>query len=210
MRTRILLVGVLAVGLTAAARDFKMTLWRGETATARLLDNASVGEPLPGIEIRTGTALRTDYLTHQLGTHYASVADRVVWGSTAPGPKVVSVSVAADVKPGTYRSGDLVVRVLDRVLPPPSAWKYNLDLWQHPWSASRFFGVEPFSSAHYAKMRPLWELLASAGQKTLTVTTPTGSGTSSTPSAPVAASHSSTASATTTRTSTSARAIGRC
>ena len=170
MKEKILFAGLAAVGLTAAARDFEMTLWRGEMATARLYDYASVGESLPGIEVKTGTALRTDYLTHQLGTHYGSVADRVVWGTDAPGVKVVSVNVAADVKPGTYRSGDLVVKVLDRTLPPPSAWKYNLDLWQHPWAVARYFGVEPFSPAHYAKMRPLWEMLAGAGQKTLTVT----------------------------------------
>ena len=30
--------------------------------------------------------------------------------------------------------------------------------------------MEPFSAAHYAKMEPLWKMLAAAGQKTLTVT----------------------------------------
>jgi hypothetical protein len=64
----------------------------------------------------------------------------------------------------------MTVRVVDRVLPPPAEWKYFLDLWQHPWAVSRYYGVEPFSPAHYAAMKPLWETLANAGAKALTVT----------------------------------------
>ena len=60
--------------------------------------------------------------------------------------------------------------MVDRVLPPPSEWKYYLDIWQHPWAVARWEACEPFSKKHYAAMRPLWEHLASAGQKVVTTT----------------------------------------
>ena len=57
-----------------------------------------------------------------------------------------------------------------KVMPSLHDSEYYLDLWQHPWAVARYFNVKPFSKEHYAKMRPLWEMLADAGQKSLTVT----------------------------------------
>ncbi len=75
-----------------------------------------------------------------------------------------------DKAPGEYNLGSIGVKLLDRTLPPPSQWQYFLDLWQHPWAVSRWYNVKPFSPEHYAKMKPLWQMLANAGQKSLTVT----------------------------------------
>ena len=77
--------------------------------------------------------------------------------------------VPENAKPGIYKCGMMNIRVVDRVLPPPKAWKYYLDLWQHPWAVARIAGVKPFSSRHYKAMTPVWKLLATAGQKALTV-----------------------------------------
>ena len=98
-------------------------------------------------------------------------------------PVWLTVKVPAEAKSGIYRGKVDVVAaggvklefpleldVLSRKLPEPSKWKYFLDLWQHPWAVSRYHGVEPFSREHYALMRPLWEELAQAGQKTITTT----------------------------------------
>lgn len=159
-----------ALALGAFARDVNITLWRGETATKILHDYARVGDAPDGFEVKVGTAHEVRYLTRPFGTHYESFADRVEWGSKKPGVKVLSVAAPADAKPGVYRAGDVKITVIDRVLPPSGEWKYFLDLWQHPWAVSRYFGVKPFSPEHYAKMRPLWRMLAGAGQKTLTVT----------------------------------------
>ena len=84
--------------------------------------------------------------------------DKVVWGA---GRDVAEIR--ADVSAGTYGQ----VEVSDRKMPDNT---YLLDLWQHPRAVARANGVEPFSPAHYAAMRPLWEQLAQAGQKFLTVT----------------------------------------
>ena len=159
-----------ALALGAFAGDVNIKLWRGETATKILHDYARVGDAPDGFEVKVGTAHEVRYLTRPFGTHYESFADRVEWGSKKPGVKVLSVAAPADAKPGVYRAGDVKITVIDRVLPPSGEWKYFLDLWQHPWAVSRYFGVKPFSPEHYAKMRPLWRMLAGAGQKTLTVT----------------------------------------
>lgn len=74
------------------------------------------------------------------------------------------------MKPGEYAAGDLKVRVCGETLPPAKDWGFALDLWQHPWAVARTAKAEPFSEAHYAAMKPLWEMLAGAGQKFLTVT----------------------------------------
>ena len=169
--TLLTVVGLLTgFALAVSARTENVTVWRGETVTFILRDYLTVGPAPEGLAVKTGTAKEVRYLDRPLGTHYRSVADRVVWGCDEPGVKVASVSAAADAQPGTYEVGDLRVKVLDRVLPPAKEWKYVLDLWQHPWAVARHAKVEPFSSAHYAAMKPLWEMLADAGQKALTVT----------------------------------------
>ena len=169
-RTSFCVLAAALLAASASARSVYITLWRGETATKILHDYARIGEAPEGFEVKVGTAHEVRYLTRPFGTHYARIADRVEWGSKEPGVKVLSVTAPAAAKPGVYLAGDLKITVRDRVLPPPGEWKYFLDLWQHPWAVARYFGVKPFSAEHYAKMRPLWKLLADSGQKTLTVT----------------------------------------
>ena len=163
-----ILVAVLA--LAVQARSVDVTCWRGETTTRIVHDYARIGAAPNGFEVKVGTAHEVRYLTRPFGTHYERFADRVEWGSDAPGVKVLSVAVPEDAKPGEYWVGDVKITVIDRVLPPAKEWRYFLDLWQHPWAVARYFGVKPFSEEHYTKMRPLWKMLAEAGQKTLTVT----------------------------------------
>ena len=169
MKKYILLLALL-VSFSTVARTDCARMWRGEKRAWILNDYVRVGNAPKGISVKTGTACEVRYLTRPMGTHYTSLADRVDWGSEAVGLKMIEVKVEPEVKAGVYQIGDLELTVVDHVLPPPSEWKYYLDLWQHPWAVARYFSVKPFSPAHYAKMRPLWELLADAGNKTLTVT----------------------------------------
>ena len=142
-----------ALALAAQARSVDVTLWRGETTARILHDYARAGVAPDGFEVKVGTAREVRYLTRPFGTHYERFADRVEWGSDAPGVKVLSVSAPEGAKPGEYRAGDVKITVIDRVLPPAKEWRYFLDLWQHPWAVSRYFGVMPFSKEHYARMR---------------------------------------------------------
>ena len=172
MKLKTLVVAAVAVAGAFAlqARTFEVTAWRGETVAARVPDFAELGKAPDGIKVRFGVLKSVKYAPTVESLQRFEVYDRVKWNSDDDGPRVVEVSVPADAKPGVYSCGMMNIRVVDRVLPPAKEWKYFLDLWQHPWAVSRYHDVKPFSKKHYAKMRPVYELLASAGQKTITTT----------------------------------------
>ena len=156
------------------ARTFEVAAWRGETVAARVPDFAEVGQAPDGLKVRFGVLKPVKYAPTPESLQRLEVYDRVTWKtprmrSLPKGPRVVEVSVPADAKPGVYACGMMNIRVVDRVLPPAKEWKYYLDLWQHPWATARMAEAEPFSKKHYDAMRPVYELLASAGQKTITV-----------------------------------------
>ena len=171
MKTKtIVLSAAMAAGLLSLeARTFDVTAWRGETVAARVPDFCELGEVPAGIDIRFGTLQPVKYAPAPESLQRLECYDRVTWGKACGGPRVVEVKVPADAKPGVYACGMMSVRVVDRVLPPPKDWKFYLDLWQHPWATARLAGAKPFSKEHYAAMRPVYELLATAGQKTITV-----------------------------------------
>ena len=99
-------------------------------------------------------------------------------------PFWVSVDVPLGAQPGTYTATvtvesashatteplDIRLEVLPLGLQEPSRWAFHLDLWQNPYALARFHGVEPFSEAHFAIMRPHLLMLADAGQKCITTT----------------------------------------
>ena len=58
--------------------------------------------------------------------------------------------------------------VNDHALPAPEDYAFYLDLWQQPYAISRYYNVEPWSDAHLKKLEPYTDMLARAGQKTIT------------------------------------------
>ena len=166
-----LVVAVVAIAGASAleARTFEVAAWRGETVAARVPDFAELGQAPDGLKVRFGVLRSVKYAPAPESLQRLEAYDRVEWGSDDDGPRVVEVSVPVGAKPGVYTCGMMNVRVIDRVLPPAREWKYYLDLWQHPWAVARMAKAKPFSKRHYDAMRPVYELLASAGQKTVTV-----------------------------------------
>ena len=93
-------------------------------------------------------------------------------------PLWISIDVPPDAEPGLY-SGELKVawqgggvtplrlklEVQHPVVPVPARWRFRLDLWQNPWAVAHHHGVEPWSGAHLALLRPHLTMLASAGAK---------------------------------------------
>lgn len=175
--------GVFAGFCEASAADESVFAWRGEkvvvwydatnTATTAALAKPSCVQSF----VRTGLAMPVK------GNGDALFADRVVWnGSTLvqPGEAVrvvaeVDVPRTGDVPADFTVSSGLDARryglsVSDRAFPAGRDRRMFLDLWQHPWAVARYYQTPPFSKQHYAKMRPLWEQLADAGQKTITAT----------------------------------------
>lgn len=96
-------------------------------------------------------------------------------------PVWVTVEVPRDAAPGVYRSELILsaegkvlaalpvsVDVLGRTLPAPADQDFFLDLWQQPYSVSRWTGTKPWSGEHIEALRPYMEMLARAGQKSAT------------------------------------------
>ena len=185
--------------MAVSAGTFDAAVWRGETAYVEipeaLRDKVSVlSNRWTGDDI-TLTLLRFDEVKYDLVEKYTDGDGKNRARVTGKGtvrdvcrewkigdkdlPSMIKIAVKPGAKPFNClfeldKTGDeanfLNVKVVDRVLPPAKEWKYFLDLWQHPWAVSRYFGVEPFSKEHYAKMEPVWRALAESGCKALTVT----------------------------------------
>lgn len=94
-------------------------------------------------------------------------------------PIWLSVNIPADAKPGEYTANitanakgissvSLTIKVMDRLLPNPSNWRFDLDLWQHPAAIARVHQQALWSDEHFAAMKKYYTLLAQAGQKTVT------------------------------------------
>ena len=107
------------------------------------------------------------------------IIDRIEVRSNSVQPVWLSVQVPGDSPAGKYTGSvtinageEFVLRislnVADHILPPPSEWKYDLDLWQNPDPIAKVHGVELWSDEHYRLMRPYYEMLARAGQKSIT------------------------------------------
>lgn len=107
------------------------------------------------------------------------IIDRIEVKSNSVQPVWLTVQVPGDIPSGKYtgsvtvNAGEKTVlrislNVADHVLPPPSEWTFDLDLWQNPDPVAKVHGVKLWSDEHYSLMRPYYEMLANAGQKSIT------------------------------------------
>ena len=169
MKTQWMIAVALTLSLGVFADSHEVAAWRGETLMTMVPDYTELGAAPAGISVRRGVLRPVKYRTTPASLQLSECYDRVEW-DVEGAPCIAEITVPRDAKPGVYKWGLMDIRVVDRELPPAKEWKYYLDLWQHPWAVARMAKAKPFSDAHYAAMRPVWKLLASAGQKTLTVT----------------------------------------
>ena len=193
------LVSTAACTGAANAPAFSTSVWRGETAYAEIPEAlrgkvSCLYGRWTGDDI-TLTLLRFDEVKYDLVEKYTGDDGKTKARVTGKGrvrdvcrewkpgdgdfPSMIKIAVKPGAKPFNClfeldktggETNFFTVKIVDRVLPPAKDWKYFLDLWQHPWAVSRYFGVEPFSPEHYAKMEPVWRALADCGCKALTVT----------------------------------------
>jgi hypothetical protein len=96
-------------------------------------------------------------------------------------PVWITMDIPSDASPGKYQ-GNITVKakgekdlslavqleILSLDLPPPSEWKFELDLWQNPWAVARYHDVQPWSDEHVLLLKPILKMLADAGQKYIT------------------------------------------
>lgn len=159
---------------------FEVSSWKGEVSYHKIHDKfaGEVSEYVQkgcsskdGVTVEVMSVAPLMYNNFPGSDHLSRRYDIVYGNARGCFPKkVCKVTVDKDAKAGKVQFGPMTVRVVDRVLPPPAEWKYFLDLWQHPWAVSRYFGVEPFSDEHFEKMAPVYKTLAECGVKALTVT----------------------------------------
>ncbi|HET6558185.1 MAG TPA: glycoside hydrolase domain-containing protein [Prolixibacteraceae bacterium] len=94
-------------------------------------------------------------------------------------PIWLSVQLPADIPADIYTGSIVIeadkkysltlsVNVLNHVLPDPSEWKFDLDLWQHPAAIARVHNTAIWSKEHFEIMKPYYQMLAKAGQKNIT------------------------------------------
>jgi hypothetical protein len=94
-------------------------------------------------------------------------------------PIWLSVKVPTSTIPGNYKgtikkkgekeySLPITVQVLDKTLPGPDKWKYDLDLWQHPAAIARSHNTPLWGAEQFSLMKNYYRMLADAGQKTIT------------------------------------------
>ncbi len=95
-------------------------------------------------------------------------------------PVWLSIKVPANAVAGSYTGTitvdagekyllNVALTVVNKTLPPPAQWKYQLDLWQHPAAIARVHNETLWSDAHFASMKKYYTMLAAAGQKNITV-----------------------------------------
>lgn len=122
-----------------------------------------------------GKAILSDDMLDPLGSmDIDAMTVRPVW---------VTVEVPRDAKPGKYigsvtvsAKGEksvklpLEIKVLNHTLTEPTAWKFHLDLWQHPAAVARAQGLELWSDSHFEALEEIMGMLAQSGQKVITAT----------------------------------------
>lgn len=173
----ILLAAIPAFAYEGPFQEFAM--WRGEETIVRLNDNLE-GElnAIPTndeVKVEYKTFAPIPYTTPSMGSQIAFRYDRHLDPKSCGccddlGPAYLKISVPENARPGVHDLGPVHVRVVDRMLPKPTDWKFLLDLWQHPWAVSRYFHTEPFSAEHYQNMESVWKTLAWCGVKPITAT----------------------------------------
>lgn len=172
-----------------------ISAWRGERVAveAALMSTDGLDGPL-SVEMKGGDARFMRYVVtddqRSCGEHnfkltpwlVADIIDIERCVTPEAGrlyPVWCSIDVPADARPGeskmTLKVKDekgktvgelpLVVKISERVLTEPKDWAFHLDLWQQPYSVSRYYGLERWSDEHIEALKPYMRELASLGQK---------------------------------------------
>jgi len=146
-----------------------------ENITVGIIKYVITDEFRDGCGYRKAADFDSSYVADQIDTKVNNVAIN----ARNTQPVWLSIKIPATTKAGGYsgtvkikgeKEYDLPIKiqVLDKTLPAPAQWKYDLDLWQHPAAIARIHQVKLWSEEHFALMKPYYELLANAGQKTIT------------------------------------------
>lgn len=171
-------------GIAPASASLTLTGWRGETVQAQVLVESPEGfqsltatSAAGHIDVRplrytTGNGvLIPDIIDSFDGQHFQGCVRPLLLSCVLPAdaPPVINDTLIV-IANGTRLTLPVTIAVRAATLPPPSAWAFHLDLWQHPDAASRWHDVPMWSEAHLNTLQPQLRYLADMGQKTITCT----------------------------------------
>ena len=160
---------------TSDLKDGYGNLLKKENLTTGFINFVMTDEFRNGCGYREAKDFDSSYVADLIDTKTTA---RVIQKNTTQ-PIWLSIKVPENTKSGNYKGTikilgnaevtlSINVEVLNKTLPAPSKWHYDLDLWQHPASIARVHDVPLWSNAHFTLMKSYYQLLASAGQKTIT------------------------------------------
>lgn len=110
-----------------------------------------------------------DVIDHVPTTHYVPRMVQPIW---------VGIDVPHTLAAGTYplvlevtdmlgqvlQTLPLTLHVDKRKLPAPQYYTFDTHYWLQPYAVSRYYGVKPWSKAHFELLKPYIQLLARSGQ----------------------------------------------
>ncbi|WP_379089211.1 glycoside hydrolase domain-containing protein [Pedobacter sp. UC225_65] len=160
---------------TSDLKDGHGNLLKKENLTTGFINYVMTDEFRNGCGYREAKDFDSSYVADLIDTKAKAIAIQ----KNTTQPIWLSIRVPENTKPGNYKGTikilgnaevtlSINVEVLNKTLPAPSKWHYDLDLWQHPASIARVHNVPLWSNAHFTLMKSYYQLLASAGQKTIT------------------------------------------
>ncbi|QNK61652.1 DUF4091 domain-containing protein [Pedobacter sp. PAMC26386] len=156
-------------------KDKQGHLLKKENITTGFIKYVITDEFKNGCGYRKATDFDSSYVADLIDTKSSSIALQ----KNNTQPIWLSIKVPAGTIPGNYEgivkiNGDkdytlsVTIRVLNKTLPAPGKWQYDLDLWQHPASIARIHKLPLWSAEHFSIMKKYYQMLADAGQKTIT------------------------------------------
>jgi len=159
---------------TGNLSDGKGNIIKGENIIAAFVRYVMTDEFGEGCDERTPEKYDSSLVEDPI-----DIIDKLAVQPNTVQPVWLSVKVPADVPAGKYTGTVIVnadgknnlkitVDVSNRLLPPPSEWKFDLDLWQNPDPVAKVHDVKLWSKEHYKLMKPYYTMLAGAGQKSIT------------------------------------------
>lgn len=172
----------------------RLRAWRGERCSTQLAIQANGAAPqlsatCSGFSKGSATIPASVNMLRYTKAHGTPAADIIDRGNTCDLPAGIArgiwlqIDVPQTAEPGIYTghvtvtadgckavSQEITLEIIDEILPSPDKWLIHLDLWQHPQAVARWHDVEPWSTEHFALLRPLMKRLADAGQKCITCT----------------------------------------
>lgn len=156
-------------------KDKQGQLIKKENITVGFVKYVITDEFRNGCGYRKSEDFDSSYVADVIDTETKSV----LLNKNSTQPIWISIKLPANAIAGNYKGTikikadkdytlPITVQVLDKTLPSPNKWQYDLDLWQHPVAISRVHNVPMWSTEHYSLMKKYYVMLANAGQKTIT------------------------------------------